>query len=179
MPNLSSHRKRKVDPAKIVAEVDIITLEALMESFTFSHITEEDLDCVSAARLLKAFVLFQLMLEYQVDANETLTVNVNSLSERLGRKSDQLRVVKQALAERDAVISTLKRETRQVTELTPRPDPKGTTPSAPHQEQRLMLPAEDVLPIDSGLVHLSVVVTSEGLVLVSGSMPKLANPTEF
>ena len=172
MPNLSSHRKRKVDPAKIVAEVDIITLEALMESFTFSHITEEDLDCVSAARLLKAFALFQLMLEYQVDANETLTVHVNSLSERLGRK-------RQALAERDAVISTLKRETRQVTELTPRPDPKGTTPSAPHQEQRLMLPAEDVLPIDSGLVHLSVVVTSEGLVLVSGSMPKLANPTEF
>lgn len=149
-----------------------------MESFTYSTMTEGDLDCVSAGRLLKAFNLFQLMLEYQGDVSETLAVHVNSLSERLGRKNAQqketsrrLEEMEQTLAERDATIQ----EMREITEFTSRPDHSKGTP--PRQEQRLLLPVEDISPIDPGLVHLSVVVTSEGLILVRDA--KTVNPMEF
>ena len=61
---------RQVDPEQIIEEVDLDTLESLMESFTYSSMTEEDLDCVSAGRLLKVFTLFQLLLEHQVDSKK-------------------------------------------------------------------------------------------------------------
>ena len=159
---------RQVDPEQIIEEVDLDTLESLVESFTSSSMTEEDLDCVSAGRLLKVFTLFQLLLEHQVDSTETLSVHVNSLSERLTRKNLQLKEMKQTIAERDAMISSMKQEMREITEATPRPDPVDTANEHPSQElQRHAMPVEDISPVDSGLVRLSVVVTSEGLVLVS------------
>jgi hypothetical protein len=78
---LNLKRISTADIDAILRDVDTNLLSSFIEDITFCEITKADLRIHSQDTLVKLYQANQLIIEYLVDARETLSTNLNSLNE--------------------------------------------------------------------------------------------------
>ena len=77
-PPLNVGRIASVDIGQIVNDVDLAQLNKYVEEIAFYELTEEDRKLHSDATYVKLFQLAQLIIEYLLDVQSTLSANLNS-----------------------------------------------------------------------------------------------------
>ena len=74
---INLRRIASVDIEHIVNDVDLPLLNSFVEELTFCDLTEEDMKLQSDATYVKLFQLAQLIIEYLLDVQSTLSTNLN------------------------------------------------------------------------------------------------------
>ncbi|KAL7548868.1 hypothetical protein ACHAWF_012134 [Thalassiosira exigua] len=99
-----------IDIERIIEEVDTETLSSLLENITFCDMTEEDLRLYSDEFLVKLFKAAQLIIEYLVDAQDTLSANLNGLAKKYAAKKREMESLSRNLSRQDAEVASLRDE---------------------------------------------------------------------
>lgn len=76
-PPLNFGRIASVDIGQIVNDVDLAQLNKYVEEIAFYELNEEDMKLHSDATYVKLFQLAQLIIEYLLDVQSTLSANLN------------------------------------------------------------------------------------------------------
>lgn len=100
----------KLDVDRIAREVDIDSLQEVLENMTFSSISQEDLNLYSDDCFLRLFQTAQLTLEYLLNVQNLLASNLNSLARKYSGKKRDLERLKENLEQKDNEILHLQRE---------------------------------------------------------------------
>ena len=130
---LNLTRISTADIDRIVRDVDTDLLSSFLEDITFCEITEADLRPHSQETLVKLYHANQLIIEYLVDARDTLSVSLNSLAEMHTSQKMEIVKLRTDLAEKDREVVNLKDELYW-TQMVP-PSPSRVDPSLyPSQE---------------------------------------------
>ncbi|CAN0013314.1 unnamed protein product [Discosporangium mesarthrocarpum] len=132
----------RVDIDRVAREVDIDTLQVHLENITFANVTEDDVRLYSDACFLNLFRLSQLLLEYLLSVQDTLSTSIEAkwcLLQALAAKYTCLRrEVDRGRAELHMYSDqarSLKREVRQKRATIRRYEQLLALP-APHKEKR-------------------------------------------
>lgn len=80
----------RLDLEKLVNEVDVDTLQSLLENVTFCNLRENDLKYLTDPLFLKLFHICQLIIEYLLFAQERLLKNVTKLAKKYSSKKREL-----------------------------------------------------------------------------------------
>lgn len=107
---LDLRRISAVDIPKLIKAVDIELLQSFLENITFAEVSEVDFDLYSNECFVKLFTIAQLTLEYLLDVQDTLSVNLNCLAKKYAAKKRETDMLAKNLARQDAVVATLRDE---------------------------------------------------------------------
>ena len=123
---LNLTRISTADIDRIVRDVDTDLLSSFLEDITFCEITEADLRPHSRETLVKLYHANQLIIEYLVDARDTLSASLNSLAEMHASQKIDIGKLATDLAKKDGEVANLKDElywTKMVPASSSRVDP--------------------------------------------------------
>ena len=123
---LNLTRISTADIDQIVRDVDTDLLSSFLEDITFCEITEADLRPHSQETLVKLYHANQLIIEYLVDARDTLSASLNSLAEMHTSQKIDIGKLATDLAKKDGEVANLKDElywTKMVPASSSRVDP--------------------------------------------------------
>ncbi|KAL7472928.1 hypothetical protein ACHAXS_013310 [Conticribra weissflogii] len=124
---LDLRRISGVDIPKLVEAVDIELLQSFLENITFAEVSEEDFDLYSNECFVKLFTIAQLTLEYLLDVQDTLSVNLNSLAKKYAAKKREMDMLSKNLARQDAVVAALRDEIHYSKEVVRRYETRRST----------------------------------------------------
>eukprot|EP00569_Conticribra_weissflogii_P002945 CAMPEP_0171327724 /NCGR_PEP_ID=MMETSP0878-20121228/204_1 /TAXON_ID=67004 /ORGANISM="Thalassiosira weissflogii, Strain CCMP1336" /LENGTH=774 /DNA_ID=CAMNT_0011827521 /DNA_START=215 /DNA_END=2539 /DNA_ORIENTATION=- len=124
---LDLRRISAVDIPKLIKSVDIELLQSFLENITFAEVSEEDFDLYSNECFVKLFTIAQLTLEYLLDVQDTLSVNLNSLAKKYAAKKRETDMLAKNLARQDAVVATLRDEIHYSKEVVRRYETRRST----------------------------------------------------
>lgn len=102
----------RVDLDNIVNNVDIDTLQNLLENITFCNIKESDLKFLTDPLILKLFRLTQLIIEYLLFVQEELVQNVSKLAKKYSSKKRDLIRKRRELAALSETAEHLQRKVK-------------------------------------------------------------------
>lgn len=102
----------KANIEKIVNDVDIDTLQSILENITFCALTEKDLRYLTDPMLLKLFRLSQLAIEYLLYVQEELMMNVSNAAKKYASKKRELIQKRQELAVMKESVDHLQRQVK-------------------------------------------------------------------
>lgn len=100
------------DIEKMVAEVDLSTLEQLLQNITYARLDRDDLERLGDAHFIKLFRLSQLSIEYLIYTQNYLETLTRSLDLHYKHTYEETKKVEAKVKKTAMENSTLKKELR-------------------------------------------------------------------
>jgi len=102
----------QLDVDRIANEVDIDSLQRVLENIIFSEISHEDLHLYSDDCFINLFRIAQLILEYLLSVQDVLASNLNSLAKKYAGKKRDLEIMRKTLEHNEEELAQMKRKMR-------------------------------------------------------------------
>jgi hypothetical protein len=96
---------REIDVSKVINEMDVDTLQRYLENLTYSEVCADDFRLYSEDCLVRLFQVAQLTLEYLLNVQDTLAINLNSLAAKYASQKREMKELQALMSEKERKIS--------------------------------------------------------------------------
>jgi hypothetical protein len=108
---------REIDVSKVINEMDVDTLQRYLENLTYSEVCADDFRLYSEDCLVRLFQVAQLTLEYLLNVQDTLAINLNSLAAKYASQKRAMKELQALMSEKERKIAGFNVGTRENFEL--------------------------------------------------------------
>lgn len=98
---------REIDVNKVINEMDVDTLQRYLENLTYSEVCADDFHLYSKDCLVRLFQVAQLTLEYLLNVQDTLAINLNSLAAKYASQKREMRELQALISEKERIKSEI------------------------------------------------------------------------
>lgn len=109
---------REINVNKVISEMDVDTLQRYLENLTYSEVCADDFRLYSEDCLVRLFQIAQLTLEYLLNVQDTLAINLNSLAAKYANQKRDIKVMQQVISDQKRIIDGFPAGTRETFEPT-------------------------------------------------------------